>query len=191
MYLFTRTLAAKLCRRSPGRFTTVDTVASSPATWPTILNGNRYCSDLFPLTSSGKPSSGIASFDNDCILPDRTQRRPSDEVHVQTDFYYERDRVCIFVYGPSPDSDDQMTKDAPCAPSSKNWGTESLQLTTARDSVSKLGSSQRFSSNRPEQRRAPSPVECESPNEVQCTIYPSQACRSADRLRYSDTPAIG
>ena len=48
-------------------------------------------------------------------LPDYSQHRPSQEVHVQADFYYEReDRpgVCVFVDGPHHDAAKQQADDA-------------------------------------------------------------------------------
>ena len=51
---------------------------------------------------------------NDLRLPDHAQYRPSDEVPVQTDFYYERDGlpgICIFIDGPTHDKASQETND--------------------------------------------------------------------------------
>jgi hypothetical protein len=48
-------------------------------------------------------------------LPDDSQNRPTDQVGVQPDFYYERRNiagVCIFVDGPSHDSPEAMQHDA-------------------------------------------------------------------------------
>ena len=47
-------------------------------------------------------------------LPDYAQYRPSDDIYVQTDFYYDRDGrngVCVFVDGPHHDTDTQMAPD--------------------------------------------------------------------------------
>jgi hypothetical protein len=47
-------------------------------------------------------------------LPDYTQYQPTSEVHVQADFYYERQNVpgiCIFVDGPHHDNPDQTVHD--------------------------------------------------------------------------------
>ncbi len=47
-------------------------------------------------------------------LPDLAQHRPSPDVAVQTDFYYERDGlpgVCIFVDGPAHVQPDQAVRD--------------------------------------------------------------------------------
>ena len=53
-------------------------------------------------------------YDNGHKLPDAAQYRPTEEVFAQTDFYYNRDGrrgVCVFIDGPSHDSDSQRTKD--------------------------------------------------------------------------------
>ena len=53
-------------------------------------------------------------YDNGHKLPDAAQYRPTEEVFVQTDFYYNRDGrrgVCVFIDGPSHDSERQRTKD--------------------------------------------------------------------------------
>lgn len=53
-------------------------------------------------------------YHNGCRLPDLAQYQPTDEVHVQTDFYYERRGVpgiCIFIDGPHHDRPDQAAHD--------------------------------------------------------------------------------
>ena len=48
-------------------------------------------------------------------LPDLAQNRPSREVNVQPDFYYERENrpgVCVFVDGPHHDAPEQQDEDA-------------------------------------------------------------------------------
>ena len=54
-------------------------------------------------------------YDNGLRLPDEAQNRPAPQVHVQPDFYYNReDRpgVCVFVDGPHHDSAEQQTRDS-------------------------------------------------------------------------------
>src|SRR5262249_18304855 len=69
-------------------------------------------------------------------LPDFAQYLPTPEVHVQTDFYYERQGVpgvCIFIDGPLHDSPTQVAHDHEVRSVLENWGSESLQsVTTAR-----------------------------------------------------------
>jgi hypothetical protein len=53
-------------------------------------------------------------YANRIRLPDRAQYRPTDDVPVQTDFYFERDGipgVCIFVDGPHHDRPRQAKSD--------------------------------------------------------------------------------
>lgn len=38
-------------------------------------------------------------YEHGLSLPDRAQHRPSDDLYVQTDFYYEDSCCCIFVDG--------------------------------------------------------------------------------------------
>lgn len=45
-------------------------------------------------------------------LPDRAQYRPSERVYAQSDFYYERGRVCVFIDGPSHDAPEIRANDA-------------------------------------------------------------------------------
>ena len=48
-------------------------------------------------------------------LPDRAQHRPTRDVPVQPDFYYERKNVpgvCVFVDGPPHDAPEQQCKDS-------------------------------------------------------------------------------
>ena len=54
-------------------------------------------------------------YDAQIRLPDRAQNRPSPEVGVQPDFYYERENrpgVCVFVDGPHHDAPKQQEVDA-------------------------------------------------------------------------------
>ena len=54
-------------------------------------------------------------YDANMRLPDRAQNRPSREVYVQPDFYYERENlpgVCVFVDGPHHDAPEQRGEDA-------------------------------------------------------------------------------
>ena len=54
-------------------------------------------------------------LDNHLLLPDRAQHRPSEEVFVQPDFYYERQGrpgVCVFIDGTVHDDIDQREEDA-------------------------------------------------------------------------------
>ena len=53
--------------------------------------------------------------DNGLRLPDGAQNRPVPEVHVQPDFYYNRENrpgVCVFVDGPHHDAPEQQTQDS-------------------------------------------------------------------------------
>ena len=64
-------------------------------------------------------------YDNGHRLPDAAQYRLTEEVFAQTDFYYNRDGrrgVCVFIDGPSHDSELQRAKDAKSAKNSKTWG---------------------------------------------------------------------
>ena len=52
--------------------------------------------------------------DNRLRLPDNAQNRPAPEVHVQSDFYYDRENrpgVCVFVDGPHHDGLEQQHRD--------------------------------------------------------------------------------
>lgn len=52
-------------------------------------------------------------YDNGHRLPDAAQYRPTEEVFVQTDFFYNRDGrrgVCVFIDGPAHDSERQRAK---------------------------------------------------------------------------------
>ncbi len=53
-------------------------------------------------------------YDNQIRLPDHAQNRPTQEVHVQPDFYYERDNIpgiCVFIDGPHHDTPVQNEQD--------------------------------------------------------------------------------
>ncbi len=53
-------------------------------------------------------------YENQIRLPDHAQNRPTQEVHVQPDFYYERDNIpgiCVFVDGPHHDTPEQSEQD--------------------------------------------------------------------------------
>ena len=53
-------------------------------------------------------------FENGFNLPDDAQNRPTQQVAVQPDFYYERDNisgVCVFVDGPSHDTPEAIAHD--------------------------------------------------------------------------------
>ena len=54
-------------------------------------------------------------YDNGAQLPDKAQNRPTPEVHVQPDFYYDRENrpgVCVFVDGPHHDRPEQQSTDS-------------------------------------------------------------------------------
>lgn len=51
-------------------------------------------------------------YHNGHSLPDRAQHRPSEQVYAQSDFYYERGRVCVFIDGPSHDAPEFQANDA-------------------------------------------------------------------------------
>lgn len=51
-------------------------------------------------------------YHNEHSLPDRAQHRPSEQVYAQSDFYYERGRVCVFIDGPSHDAPEVQANDA-------------------------------------------------------------------------------
>lgn len=53
-------------------------------------------------------------YDSGIRLPDNSQNRPTPEVHVQPDFYYDRENrpgVCVFVDGPHHDGSEQQAAD--------------------------------------------------------------------------------
>lgn len=53
-------------------------------------------------------------YESQIRLPDHAQNRPTQDVYVQPDFYYERDNlpgVCVFVDGPSHDTPEQQKQD--------------------------------------------------------------------------------
>ena len=53
-------------------------------------------------------------YDNGIRLPDNSQNRPTPDVHVQPDFYYDRENrpgVCVFVDGPHHDGSAQQDAD--------------------------------------------------------------------------------
>jgi hypothetical protein len=64
-------------------------------------------------------------YKNGHHLPDFAQYRPTPEVHVQTDFYYERQGVpgtCIFIDGPLHDSPTQVAHDHEVRSALENLG---------------------------------------------------------------------
>ena len=73
------------------------------------------------LQSIGDPNSALEReflrflYDNGVQLPDNAQNRPTPEVHVQPDFYYNRENrpgVCVFLDGPHHDEAEQQDMDA-------------------------------------------------------------------------------
>lgn len=74
----------------------------------------RWLSERVDPASSLERDFLDALYQRRLCLPDSAQRRPSDEVAVQVDFYYERDGlpgICIFIDGPSHDTQAQTEHD--------------------------------------------------------------------------------
>ena len=83
------------------------------------LSGDRTREGQFmALLESADPRSATERafirhlYRNEQSLPDRAQHRPSDQVYAQSDFYYERGRVCVFIDGPSHDAPEIQANDA-------------------------------------------------------------------------------
>ena len=75
------------------------------------------------LRSTADPASSLERefldflYEQELRLPDQAQYRPSDEVHVQPDFYYEATHTCVFIDGavhdqPSVQEADRMAREA-------------------------------------------------------------------------------
>src|SRR5262249_2864353 len=87
----------------------------------TEIKGGRSPEEQYKWLSEGvDPESTLERkfldylYKNGHRLPDFAQYRPTPEVHVQTDFYYERQGVqgiCIFVDGPHHDLSTQVAHD--------------------------------------------------------------------------------
>ena len=83
-----------------------------------LSNGRTREEQLKMLLESADPHSATEHdfihhlYNNDHSLPDRSQHRPSEQVYVQPDFYYERGKVCVFIDGPSHDTPKIQANDA-------------------------------------------------------------------------------
>jgi len=83
-------------------------------------------------------------YKNGFRLPDYAQYQPTPEVHVQADFYYERQGVpgvCVFIDGPHHDAAAQVAHDQTVRPELANLGFRIVAIGHARDLSSQIANS--------------------------------------------------
>jgi hypothetical protein len=83
-------------------------------------------------------------YKNGFRLPDYAQYQPTPEVHVQADFYYERQGVpgvCVFIDGPHHDSGTQVAHDQTVRSELANLGFRIVAIGHARDLGSQIADS--------------------------------------------------
>ena len=85
-------------------------IKESPVVETRIERFHRLCK-IAALESSLEEKFIRRLYDNGYKLPEKAQYRPPEEVFAQSDFYYEKGRVCIFIDGPPHDTAEQMEND--------------------------------------------------------------------------------